>query len=318
MGTILAAKYKDMVRNMTGSYMVRLVQDHFSPVQGGFFYAALSGRNLGNFDLVFDPRNRDSILIGQVAWRDNRQYFDTWANFAARSFRTGARTPLNRDISTEKIRIEASFGPDLSMQANTRLNFTANNDGNSVLPFEISKRMRVTEATLDGEPVEVFARESMRANLARGENELLLVVTPAPFVKGRKYALELKHEGNVVTQAGNGVYFVGARTTWYPNRDAEFADYELVFHHPKNLTLVATGELAGEKVEGEVRTAVHKTSSPIRFAGFNLGEYRKTESVRAGIKIEVCANRRVEASLHPRTRDVVVMPQPGRGFPPLR
>ena len=309
-GTALAQKYTDTVRNIARSYEIRLVQDRFTSGEEGLFYAAVQGRRVGNFDLLFDPRQRDSIVVGQVAFRDTRQYFDLWTSFAARSYRTGRKQTPPRPIKTEQVRIEATFNPDVAMHATTRIDFAATGEGQSALAFDLSKRMRVTEAKLDGERVEVFTRESMRANLSRGENELILIVFPTPLTKGRKYSLEVTHEGNVVTQAGNGVYFVGARTSWYPNREAEFANYELVFHHPKQFNLVATGELVQEKIEGEVRTALHRTSSPIRFAGFNLGQYRKIRSEHAGIAIEVCANQYIEAALQPRTRDVLVIPPP--------
>jgi hypothetical protein len=319
-GTGLAQKYNDTVRNFAQSYEVRLVQERFSPSDHGLFYAAVNGKRLGTFDLLYNPRQRDSITIGQIAFRDNRQYFDVWSTFAARSARTGRRQTPPRAFNTDRVRIEATFQPDLAVQARTRIELTANSDRESALAFELSRRMRVTEATLDGVPVEVFARESLRANLARGENDLFLLVLPSPLVQGRKYTLEFAHEGNVVSPAGNGVYFVGARTNWYPNQEAEFARYELVFHHPRTFNLVATGELAQESVSGETRTAVHRPSSPIRFAAFNLGEYRKVRSERAGITVEVYANQKVEAALQPRPRDVILVPPPrppySRSAPP--
>lgn len=310
-GTAVAAQFREAVKNIADSYMIRLVQDRFSPIQGGFFYAALSGRRLGNFDVLFDPRRPDSVLVGQIANRDGVQYFDNWASFPSRSFRSGHRRSPASDIKNENIRIEATLGQGLAVQATTKMNFVATTAGDSAIAFDLSKRMQITEATLDGESVEVFARESLRANLGRGGNDLVLIVLKSPLEEGRKYTLEIKHQGDVISAAGSGVYFVGARTSWYPNRNAEFANYELVFHHPKNLDLVATGELVEESVEGEVRTAVHRTSAPIRFAGLNLGEYRKVQSERAGIRIAVCANRRVEEALNPRPREVLVMPQGG-------
>jgi hypothetical protein len=309
-GAALQSTLAELLRNMVRSYEVRLVQDRFSgTTETGFFYGALSGRTLGNFDVLFDGRGREGILVGQLVYRDNRQFFDVWTSFPPRRYRTGARQRPGPEISLKDVRIEATLEPpELAMKAVTRTRFTANRAVRA-LGFELSRRMKVTEARLDGVPVEVFTRDSLRANIARGENELVLIVAPQVLEPGKVYTLEFSHEGSVVTAAGNGVYFVGARTSWYPNRDAEFAPYELVFHHPRSLQLVATGEIASESVEGETRTVVHRTSSPIRFAGFNLGDYRSITGTRAGITVEVLANRRIEAALVPRPREVVVVPQ---------
>jgi hypothetical protein len=323
-GTTLASMYSDTLRNLSRSYEIRIVQDRFSGAgpANGFFYAALTGKTVGNFDLLYDPAQRDSITVGQVVFRDEKTYFDTWTSFESREFRTGRKQRPPGSVKVSAVRIEATIQPaDLTMQALTTLSLEATGEGDSVVAFQLSRRMKVLAAKVDDVPVEVFTRDSLRANLNRGENELFLIVLPNPLTKGAKHKLEIAHTGNVVTQSGNGVYFVGARTSWYPHRDAEFAPYELIFKHPKTLNLVATGELAGEVVEGEWRIARHRTSSPIRFAGFNLGDYKSVETTKAGVRIEVHANARVEAALQPRSRDVLVVPPspfPSRSSQPRR
>ena len=77
--------------------------------------------------------------------------------------------------------------------------------------------MRVTDVTVDGQPAEVFQKESLRSNLiASTGNESFLVVTPAPLEAGKPHEIEFRHEGAVIGKAGQGVYFVGARGAWYP------------------------------------------------------------------------------------------------------
>ena len=162
----------------------------------------------------------------------------------------------------------------------------------------------------------------LQTNLIRntgGANELFLVMMPKPLASGEKHRIEFTHEGNVVQPAGNGVYFVGARLNWYPNRDAEFSHYEMTFRYPRNLRLVATGDIYDEHVDGDTKVVHYKASSPIRFAGFNLGDYQSTKITRAGVVLEVCANRKIESALMPRKE--VLMPPPTTmppGRPPRR
>jgi hypothetical protein len=310
-GSAMASSFSPTLRNLAESYEIRLVEDHFTanPGETGFFYAAVSGRQLGNFDLLRDLRQRDQIVVGRLADRQGRRAFDVWTSFPARPFRTGQPKPAAANASLSNIRINATLHPpDLLMKATTAMDLTARNDGDMAFPFELSRRVRIIGVTVDGQPVELFSRDSMRADLLRGsENELLLLIMPKPVAAGETHRVEFTHEGNVVNPAGNRVYFVASRMNWYPNRDAEFARYDMTFRYPKNLQLVATGEKVEEKTEGEWRVARHLTSSPIRFAGFNLGEYQTATSTKAGVKIEVCANRSVESALQPR-RDVLIPP----------
>jgi len=61
----------------------------------------------------------------------------------------------------------------------------------------------------------------------------------------------------VISDAGNGVYFVGNRGIWYPHLEgmAQFAQYDTTFHWPRKLRLVATGQKVEEREEGDRRMA---------------------------------------------------------------
>lgn len=318
MGLILADKWSPVARNFISSFEIRLVQDRFSAdaSRRGFFYCAVTGRTLGNFDVLFDPRAREQIVVGQVVYRDNRRYFDIWTSFASRSFRTGKRVQQTSDLRVSRVRIEARIAQDLSMTAVTRMQWTAGQSADPVLAFELSRRMRITGVLLDGAPAEFFLRDSMRSNLIRGgENDAFLIVLPAPPAPGSTHELEFQHEGNVVVQSGNGVYYVNARDSWYPNHGGQFAFFDLQFTYPRALELVATGDSSEERTEGESKTSRWTTSAPVRFAGFNLGKYEKASLERAGLRVDVYANRSIESALQPRPQTVIVQPVgPPRGI----
>ena len=300
-----------VLKNLTASWETRLVHDYLANRQeGGFFYAAVRGRNLGNFDLLYDTRASEQILIGQVAFRNDRRYWDTWASFRARSYRTGRKEPVGDPISVSAVTIDATIDPLLHITATTRVTLTTSAATNRALSFDISRRMRVKEARVDGKPAEVFARESLRSNLIKGgENDSFLIVLPEGLSPGDPHTVELVHEGDVILRSGNGVFYVGARNSWYPNRDTSFAKYDVTFRYPKNLSLVATGEVTEDRVDGEWRVS-RRITPLIRFAGFNLGEYEKLAVQRAGFTVEVYANRRVEAALQPRESAIVIPPPP--------
>src|SRR5262249_19862319 len=127
---------------------------------------------------------------------------------------------------------------------------------------------------------------------------------------GSRHEVEFQYQGNVITDAGKGVYYVGARGNWYPSRGFHFTDFDLLFHYPKRLQLVATGRPVENGVEDEVRTTRWKHDGPIRVGVFNLGNYERT-SVKVGdYTLEVCANRNVEPALPPPPPPLLTLPEP--------
>jgi hypothetical protein len=310
-GLLLESTFNPVLRNLAASYETRLVQDLLSSRsdETGLFYAAVNGRSLGNFDILYDHRAREQIMLGQVVFRDDRRYFDTWTSFVARSYRAGYKTsPVGAMFDLKRVQIDATLQPDMYLKAVTTLKFDVRQPTGRAISFDLSRRMNVTKALVDGEEVEIFRRDSLRVNLLRGENELFLVVLAKPLEPG-DHIIEFHHEGNVVTSAGNGVYYVASRSSWYPSREAAFARYDLSFRYPKTLQLVSTGEIVDDTTEGDVRITRRTTPNPVRFAGFNVGDYEKVEVSRAGFQVAVYANRRAEAALS-RMRDTIMIPAP--------
>src|SRR5207245_4532175 len=104
------------------------------------------------------------------------------------------------------------------MRVATKVRLVPAESGELVLPFDMTGRMQILSATSDGQPAEVLEPASLRSNLIRNTgNDLFLVVAPRPLEAGREYEVEIRHEGAVIDDAGNQVYYVGSRATWYPN-----------------------------------------------------------------------------------------------------
>jgi len=310
MGNLLSERWSPVVASFLASFEVRLVQDLLSPRRKsvGFFFSAFGGTALGNFDTVYDPRASHQVSVGQVAYRDERRYFDIWTNFAGQSFRKGQKAMLRQEIKIEGVQIQATIEPDLRLKAVSRLKIKPVSTDRTIA-LELSQRMKVTAVKVNGMPAEVFSPESLRANLLRAtDSNLLLITGDREFAAGETVEVEVHHEGTVILQAGDGVYFVSARGIWYPNRGQQFAPYEVTFRYPKNLDLVSTGDLIEEQVEGEWKISRRKTSSPARIFGFNLGSYERTKVTSNGITVEVCANKTLEAALRPKPRPVDLPP----------
>src|SRR5579864_3827312 len=303
MGAMMADEWDPVVRNLSASFEVRLLLDLLSPNRRqGTFIAAVSGKRLGNFDVVYEPNAAEQIIVGQVKSREGRELFDVWTSFEAAPFRKGTRKTVWPGFIAQDYRIEATVEPNLLLRVVTKVKVTPASSGGRAVPFDISGRMTVSSATIDGQPAEVLEPESLRANLIRNTgNSMFLVVAPQPLEAGRDYEVEFHHQGAVVSDTGNQVYFVGPRGTWYPNAGMQFARYDLTFKYPKGLDLVRPGDVVADTTETLWRTTRRVTAAPIRFAGFNLGYYERARVVRNGYTVEVCGNRAAEAAAKPQT-----------------
>jgi peptidase M1-like protein len=318
-GPIMAEQWNSVVRNLASSFEARLLLDLLSPRhrRQGSFVAAISGKTLGNFDVVYEPRSPEQVIVGQVAARNDRTFFDVWTSFEAEPERKGKRPPAGLEFAVKEYRIEATIEPNLFMHVVTKVRLVPAESGELVLPFDITSRMQISSATIDGQPAEVLEPASLRSNLIRNTgNDLFLVVAPKPLDAGREYEVEIRHEGAVIDDAGNQVYYVGSRATWYPNLGMQFGRFDLTFRYPKDLDLVTAGEVVSDRTEGEWRTTRRVTAVPIRIAGFNLGFYQRARVIRDGYTVEVCANRAVEAALKPKASTVVVAPHAPLGRRP--
>jgi len=317
MGPLLAEQWAPTVSNILDSFAPRIAGDLLSPGRpDGLLFAAIAGKMLGNFDVVYDPAATEQILAGQLMERNQRFSYDIWTSFVARRFRTTG-TPFEASgFSLTKFRIEAALDESLRLRATTRATVKIGSLPLRAFAFEISRAEEVTAARIDGVPAELLTRESARSRALRAdENEVFLVTSPELLAAGSTHQMEFEHEGDIITSPGNGVYAVRARSNWYPHSGSAFADYELAFNYPKRLTLVTTGDIVSDRVEGDSRITERRTLTPIRVAGFNLGTYQKTSITAAGLTVDVFGNRGLDPALQPppRATTVTQMVQPPRG-----
>jgi len=315
MGTILAYDFNGAMRNLGQSFSVRLLQELLTEREdrSGFFFGAIGGVHLGNFDVMVDPTTTESVMLGQLTDKNGAPSFNIWANFEGRGSRPG-KPAEQEDVVVRDYKIDATLLEDVNLEAVTRVTFSAAHRIAHCLPFQIAHSVEVSSAALDGKPVEIFRREALRESLIRGSgNDNVLVLLPQALEPGREHILEFHHRGQVGRLAGDRVFYVEARTNWYPNFGLQFARFDLTFRVPKDLDVVATGELVDEKTEGEWHTVHRRTSHPVRLAGFNLGAYRRARIQRGPYTVDVFANSKAEDALARRTQQIIVQTPTGRG-----
>jgi hypothetical protein len=302
------------LENLSASFETRLALDLAggAAARSGLFVGLFNSAKLGNFEVIFDPFTQEQITAGQVNSRDDRLYFDTWTSFEARSFRKSP--PVRReDVELSDYRIQATVNPDLTVDAVTRVKVKPSADGVAAVTFEITPQMSVSAVTVDGKPAEVLQHDAIRVSLTRGGNDLFLVFPPERLRAGREYEFELHHSGKVIVDAGAQVFFVTARGNWYPMHNFQFANYDIQFRYPRDLDLVAAGDVVEDASDGDWRVTRRRTAAPIRFAAFNLGNFEHVRVESSNLVIDVCANRALERALEPKAPDVLpLISAPGK------
>ena len=128
---------------------------------------------------------------------------------------------------------------------------------------------------------------------------------PSLCVPGKRLSLHFVYGGEVLSEAGAGLLYVGARGTWYPNRGLEMARFDLQFRYPAGWTLVATGK----RLEGEaqLRSAARGRSRaigfrtvPCRLPGLTWASTRGWRRSAGKVQVEAYAASGVERSFPAR------------------
>jgi hypothetical protein len=187
---------------------------------------------------------------------------------------TASSNEDKRIIALKSYRIETAIAGNGHLTASADVSFQALRDGDRVLDFGLLPSLRVSRVSMaDG-------KESSFIQEGRKEDGSFYALLPQPTVKGQPYTLHIEYEGNkVLSDAGNGSFSVGARTSWYPSVAAfgDRATFDLIFKVPKRYTLVGVGKLVKQWREGDYAASEWVSETPLAVAGFNYGDFKKKE-----------------------------------------
>jgi hypothetical protein len=279
-------------------------------------HARLQGEKLGIFDVYYDTRAAEQIAIAQPKTVEGGGYYNVWASFSP----PGAQE-IPDEVAIRDYKIEAQVTPPTNLKASARVRLEVLRGGGRTLLFELSRNLKVSGLKADGQPLELIQNQALEGTaLARRGNDLLAVVFPQPLKTGQKIELELAYAGDVLSEAGGGLLYVGARGIWYPNRGLSAANFDLQFRYPPGWTLLATGKRVEDTgspdqpveqvAEAGTQSSHWATEKPIPLAGFNLGRYIRAVAKTAGATVETYAARGVEKTFPTVQQRVLQVPPP--------
>jgi len=290
-------------------------------------HAHLLGRKLGAFEVFWDATIAEPLWAGQNRTKDDMEFFDIWTSFAPSAARVPP-SPRANNVSIASFKIRASVHPPTQLQASAEVKLRLRNGGQRTLLFELSRYLKVNSVEAEGHPLDFIQNPALAGSeLRRKGNDLVAVVFPAVLKSGQELKLRFEYAGDVLSDAGNGLLYVGARGTWYPNFGLSPAAFDMEFHYPANWTLLATGKQVshsgGEALTGAPATekvARWVSERPIPVAGFNLGKYVRAEAKAGNVVVEAYSTKGVERTFPRAPQEVIETPTfpspPARGFPP--
>ena len=297
-----------------------------------FLHARLQGLRLGTFDIYFDADTPEQIWAGQLKTVEGASYYDVWTSFSSAEASRGTEA-VNATVgeggkadslAVSHYTIRAKIKPPTEIDAQAVMQMEIRQGGERAVLFELSRSLRIAEVEADGHPVEFIHNPVIEGTqLARHGNDLVAVVFPVPLRTGQRLELRFVYGGAVLSEAGAGLLYVGARGTWYPNRGLAMSNFDLEFRYPAGWTLVATGERTdtksgtpvGEPLAPGEQVSRWVSQRPIPLAGFDLGKYERVVAHAGAVSVETYATSGMERGFPKPPLEAVLPPAVIRGVP---
>lgn len=187
---------------------------------------------------------------------------------------TASSAEDRRLFATHRYKIETVIAKNGHLFSTATISFEPLVAGERVLKFGLLPNLRVTRVSDEQGQDLYFIQES------RKEDGSFYTVLPQAPPLGKELSINVEYAGDkVLEQAGEGSFYVSARTSWYPNLNGfgEHALYDLTFKVPKKYKVISVGALKDESIDQDLAVSHWITPIPVAVAGFNYGEYQKLD-----------------------------------------
>lgn len=286
----------------------RMLADLSDPSSKGLFLADMQCGRLGNL-LYQISWNRPSILLPMV---DNDEevmllrykageYFEWWAGFHLAAEYKSTPHPTHHVLMAHcgEEDINADISKDNRLSATARMDFTVRRGTPRILPFNLAGVLRISGAADGaGKPL-AFIQED------RSMDSDPWLILPSPAATGTKYTAQITYQedstrdSRVIEQRGQGLFFVGERTSWYPSFGAfqDRTNFKLHFTSPKEYQFIATGRLVDSQKEKSGLVTDYVSQMPFSVVGFNYGDFAAKNISGKNLTVTAYAGKHVPDEL---------------------
>ncbi len=298
----LYAKRQKEREDLGESSLPRLLQGILAAdrPRAAYFLADLKTSEKSWVEIHDDATQPEEIGVGRWVNVGPLKIFDVWM-----SFPTGGRTSAEawkdpqakEDFAVRSYKIDAAVSSGAELDATAKLNLEPRLAGQSVLVFNLDSNLRIESIKDSNNNSLAFYQSQETKDRYQSYGDYVAVVLAKPLAVGAPESLEFRYGGKrAVRRVGSGNY-VCESSGWYPDRPNSFAaraDFDLTFHSPKKLVLVATGENTSDTVDGNTRITTWKSEIPLAVAGFAYGDYKVTQDKAGDVAVDIYANRETD------------------------
>lgn len=187
---------------------------------------------------------------------------------------TASSLEERRLFATSSYKIETVISKNGHLFSSATVTFQPLIAGERVMKFGLLPNLRVTRVSDDQGKDLYFIQEGKK------EDGSFYAILPKAPETGKDASITVQYEGDkVLEHAGEGSFYVRARSSWYPNLNGfgERALYDLTYKVPRRYTVISVGKLQGQSVEQDYAVSHWITPIPVAVAGFNYGDYKKID-----------------------------------------
>lgn len=275
---LLGDVQQQLRKKLKENLAARLLEDVMTDRPGGKFIAFIRGKKYSD-KMIYDVDPHGALGVAPeenalLLWDDNHE--GIWASFhllAEYKNRTANSDENNRSVAVQHQKLETTIAKNATLSGTAETSFVALQDGVRVVPLDLFRTLRVESVTADDGTALAFVQEE------KDEDANFAVVLPRELKKGESYTFKTKYGGkDAISNEGGGNYYPIARTNWYPGQGfGSYATYDMTFHVPKGMTMVATGKLLKKIDEGNETITTWTSEIPQAVAGFNFGNFKRDE-----------------------------------------
>lgn len=293
-------------KNLQYNLEARILQDVLSTQPGTFFCAFIKGQKYSGREIyVMDRHGVPADFIDwdvapeEVAfftYNDNKIGLWTashYLNEYTTGDASGRQVNESYRILNQKLEVTVEKNGQLTGTATTTI--LPLTQGLRVVALRLFHKLRVESVVDENQQPLSYIQEK------QDEDYQFSIILPTAAAFGKTLSFTTHYSGpDAVFSLGWGNFYPAARENWYPNSFAtgNYANYQITFRIPKDLTMVATGSKTAERIEGAYGVTEWKTDLPVPVAGFNFGQFKKNEVELPdqGVKVENYANVELNSS----------------------
>jgi len=268
------------------------------PSASGYFVAWLRGAEPGDFMYLVEPASREQVTLGRFVPIDATEkekrrlirqigreqkkgrliglelddlgQWDTW--LAAPLPGAAGPRPGAAAFEPTKYTLDVAVDSNLRLSGKARIDLTPVIPGSRAVVARLPFAFQVSRVT-DGAGADLYHR------LLKGE---LTIVLPRAPTAGEAATVVVHYEGNAIEKEWN-LFALADTENWYPHAgQVDRATFDVTFHWPKDLELMAGGRLMdGGQEAGGIRWERRVLDRPSLGYSFELGNY-KVETVKVG------------------------------------